>query len=512
MKNVKEDFDLMVKNSLDGMEIPPPADLKKGVFNILGRYALMQNIKRNGIYLLLIILFSALGIFAYKTINNPAAKLAEDNKLKSVAFNSNASNAMDNSQSNTYENQNIPESNNPVNKNANLNNDNTPAIIKSAEKITDNNKKQKTVFAVDPQKSLAGKKNQTISATNEKTFTASNYQTQSLTNEQTYAETKVQTVNSAGSANINFSGTYENKSVIFTSPKIKTQNLIPASADLLILNTTEQTKKFNNPLLWSIGINAGHSLYQNQMIKLPSSFDDNNYSFNTSMDFPSVIIGLDARAEKKHFFFDFGVQFAHFSEIVRSGDVMLNPHEEQFVNLAGQTLHIDTAGGYYHYYYLCDSIVRVQDSVWTWKIDSSLVNNYDTINKKVYDTLKNPEWRNSYTFIEIPFFFGWQYNFGKVNIGLKTGPLLSMLIGTKGYIPSNISENATMNETGAEFKKFRLGLSWQVSAVASYFISERMLIECQPYYRFAISGIKSPTGYTLKNNSLGLTVGIRYYF
>jgi len=512
MKNPREDFDLMVKNSLNGMEIPPPAGLKKGVFDILGRYALIQKIKRNGIYLLLILLFCALGIFAYKSNDVPAAKPAEHNHHNNVALNNYTAIVKKNNQNITDRNQTKPESKNPETIKTNLNNYTTPSNKKTAEKITKNANVQATVPAAVIQNPTSENTSQTVALTNKKIIAAANDQTSNLTNEQTFIETKVQTAYLAGSSNSNYPGISEKKPSIFTAPGIKISDVFPASADLLPLNSGTQAKKFHNPLLWSIGISAGHSLYQNQMISLPSSFDDNNYSFNTAMDFPSFSIGLDARAEKKHFFFDFGVQYAHFSEVISSADVMLNPHAEQLVNWTGQTLQIDTAGGYYHYYYLCDSIVRVLDSVWTWNIDSSLINNYDTINKKVYDTLKNPEWKNSYTFIEIPFFFGWQHNFGKINIGLKTGPLLSMLIGTKGYIPSNISENATLNETGSEFKKFRLGLSWQVSAVASYFISERMLIECQPYYRFTISGIKSPTGYTLKNNSLGLTVGIRYYF
>ena len=512
MKNTREDFDLMVKNSLDGMEIPPPAGLKKGVFDILGRYALIQKIKRNGIYLLLILLFCALGIFVYKSNDAPAAKPAEQNHHSNVALNNYTAFVKKNNQNITDKTQTEPESKKPEIINTNLKNYTAPSKTKPAEKITKNTNVKVPVPEIVPQNLKSENKNQTVAVTNEKTIVAANEQTSNLKNEQTFVETKVQTAYVAGSSNSNFSGTSENKPSIFTAPEIKTSDVFPASADLLPLNSGKQAKKFHNPLLWSIGINAGHSLYQNQMISLPSSFDDNKYIFNTSMDFPSFSIGLYARAEKKRFFFDFGVQYAHFSEIIRSANVMLNPHTEQLVNWTGQTLQIDTAGGYYHYYYLCDSIIRVLDSAWTWNIDSSLINNYDTINEKVYDTLKNPEWKNSYTFIEIPFFFGWQHNFGKINIGVKTGPLLSMLIGTKGYIPSNISENATLNETGSEFKKFRLGLSWQVSAVASYFISERMLIECQPYYRFTISGIKSPAGYTLKNNSLGLTVGIRYYF
>lgn len=511
MKNAREDFDLMVKNSLNGMEIPPPAALKKGVFDILGRYALMQKIKRNGIYLLLIILFCALGIYAYNTSGDTAAKPAEHSHHNNIAQNNHTAIVKKNNQNIIEKNQAKPESNNPETKNTNFNNYTTPSNIKPTEKNTKNLNAQASVPAGVHQNLKSENKNQNAAVTNEKTI-VTNYEQSSIpANEQTFVETKVQTAYTSSSSNSNFSETSKIESSVFTVPKIKTPDIFPASADLLSLNTGTQTKIFHNPLLWSIGINAGHSLYQNQIISLPASFDDNKYSFNTSMDFPSFSIGLDARAEKKHFFFDFGLQYAHFSEIIRSGDVMLNPYEEQLVNWTGQTLQLDTAGGYYHYYYMCDSIVRVLDSVWTWNIDSSLINNYDTINEKVYDTLKNPEWKNSYTFIEIPFFFGWQHNFGKINIGVKTGPLLSMLIGTKGYIPSNISEIATLNETGSEFKKFRLGLSWQVSAVASYFISERILIECQPYYRFTISGIKSPTGYTLKNNSLGLTVGIRYY-
>lgn len=530
MKNSEKDFDLLIKNSLSDIEVPPPEHLKKGVFGKLSRYALLHKIKRYGIYILLLVLISAVGIFAYKALHEPTALVAEKLDLNAGLNKEIPGNVLTKNQNNL--NLNPKETKSGIINNGN--NYNTGNSINSP--LTTNNvanssekypKKENKTYTNEINSNSGNTADKDDINANDKTHVKSgtikdisaevpkdikDHNKEFSNNiKQTTFETKEQTdLNIIEKSNSPIS---EKKRLVNTIPKMIILKNSPCSdISLSIINAASPAKKKYNPLIWSAGFNMGHSIYQNPLIQLPKAQDENNYSFNTSLNFPSAMAGLDFRAEKKHFFFDFGLQFSHFSENIKSDDLLLNPQGQQFYNFTGQTMNIDTGGGYYHYFWMCDSVIRIIDSVWTWKIDSSFTNNYDTINTTVYDTLNNPEWKNSYTFIELPFSVGWQYNFGKINIGLKTGPILSMLIGTKGFIPAYMNDQTNQNALDTEFRNFRIGLSWQVSAVVSYFISERILIECQPYSRFTITGIKSSSGYTLKNNSLGLMAGIRYYF
>lgn len=483
MKNFQEDFDLLMKTSLGNMEVSPPEKTKSDIFKKLSRYTLWYKIKRNSIFILAIILLNVLGIFSYKTINQTPSLIAKNVNQNKQINNISSINTQENNQNKNLQTLNETKSyNSLVNKNSN--------II--------NNKTKKNIITEPLANTSDIQNNMTENYSNSSQNTGFETKVNEQTNTSDLQTTKNETAN--------------NLRTTLAVPKMKTLNTINISDDFHITQNEFSTKKIKQALLWSFGINIGHSIVQNPMLSIPESFDDNNYSINSSMNFPSAILEMDFRAEKKHFFFDFGVQYSHFSETIKSDNILYNPQEKQYLNFTGQTTQIDTAGGYYHYYYICDSIIKIIDSVWTWRIDTNMIDNYDTLYNKIYDTMNHPEWKNSYTFIEIPFSVGWQYNFGKINIGLKTGPLLGILIGTKGFIPAYINESSSLTALNSEFKKFRLGLSWQISGVVSYFISERMLLECEPYYRFTVAGIKSTSAYRLKNNSLGLMLGIRYYF
>ena len=272
-------------------------------------------------------------------------------------------------------------------------------------------------------------------------------------------------------------------------------------------------EKLRQPLLWSAGFYVGHSLVQSDILHVLQTIGDAQSQYASEMQFPSGTIGINVRAEKRHLFFDFGLQYANFTEKISSNQLKYNPQNLEDINFLGQNLNIDTSGGYQHYYYMSDTAIRIVDSVWTWNTDSSLVSMYDTIHTKKYDTLRNTSWKNTYSFIEIPLSVGWQQSFGRMNLGFSTGPIISMLITTKGSMPYNLVESPTLIATTDEFKKYRFGMSWQISAFTNYQITNRMLLELSPYFRFNVLGIKSSGSESkLKSNSFGFQLSVRYYF
>jgi hypothetical protein len=280
-----------------------------------------------------------------------------------------------------------------------------------------------------------------------------------------------------------------------------------ASSEKSVINKNSKT-----PLLWSIGLNVGHSLIQSNLINTSEQTPDENFRMNSKLNFPSGFVGLNVRGERKHLFFEFGLQYSNFSEKISTNQLLYNSSEYPNIDCIGQNTVRDTNGGYWHYYYISTTKIIKHDSVWTWRIDSSLVNIYDTTYKQRYDTLNSPSWINTYYLVELPMNIGWMKNFNKVHLGFSTGPIISLLVGTKGKMPYNKNETEII-ATKQEFQRFKFAISWQISGIIDYQFSKRMLVEFSPYYRYTLLPYKSSaSSATLKNNSLGLQVGLRYYF
>jgi hypothetical protein len=284
----------------------------------------------------------------------------------------------------------------------------------------------------------------------------------------------------------------------------------------ILLTPTDNSNKVKDkktPLLWSIGFNLGHSLMQSNLIKTSEQVSDDNFIINTSTHFPSGHIGVNIRGERKHLYFDFGLQYASYSEKISTNMLLYNAQEYQNVDFLGQNTIIDTNGGYWHYFYLSTTTISIVDSIWTWRTDTNLISLYDTNYMQRYDTLKDPSWINTYSQFEFPVNIGWMKNFGRVNLGVSTGPILSLLVGTKGKMPYHITNNAEMVATRQEFQAFKFGISWQISGFVNYQFNDRMMIEFSPYYKHTLLPYKSSaSSATLKINSLGLQIGLRYYF
>jgi hypothetical protein len=292
-------------------------------------------------------------------------------------------------------------------------------------------------------------------------------------------------------------------------------NLINQDVGNVLLNSNNNSNPGVNKkssLLWSVGLDLGHSILQSGFIKTKEEVSDEVSAFHTSLNFPSGFVGLNIRAEKQHFFFDFGLQYASFSEKISTDQLLYNPTEFQNLEFLGQNTIIDTSG-YWHYFYLSTTSITIIDSIWTLRNDTTIINLYDTAYLQRYDTLKNPSWVNTYSQFEFPVNVGWMKSFGKVNLGISTGPIFSLLVGTKGKLPYHYTNGTELIATRQEFKAFKLGISWQITGLVNYQLTDRMTIEFMPYYRRTLLPFKSAvSSAVLRNNSLGLQIGFRYYF
>ncbi|HOH84180.1 MAG TPA: hypothetical protein PLI16_06155 [Bacteroidales bacterium] len=537
MKSPEKNFDELIKQQLSDIEIQPPAPLKKQVFGKLAMLAFFRYIKRNSLFVLLLLMISVLGIFSYNASRETGSDPKENNGYKSSSYktdNENDNTAAQKNQDITFDEKKSDATHNENtthNSNSNTNNntqdlaDNTTGSEKNIQPETEHSAAKTAVAPAINNSQKRHDDNLTSNLATSASGTPTEILPEYENNDHTQGNNLA--INKSGTAlqetsNAAASGVQEINKTTGYSPNVRTEFAISEMLTLPGLIDTENSlkvsyppapvNKMRQPLSWSVGMNIGHSLLQYPLTRLPENRDDDTYSYSSTLYYPSITAGIDIRAEKRHLFFEAGVQYALFTENIKSDNVLINPQNHQFYNFTGQTMNVDTGGGSYHYFWICDSVPRLLDSVWTWKIDTTYLNLYDTVNTKVYDTLHHPEWRNSYTFIELPLSVGWQYNFGRLNVGIKTGPIMSLLVGTKGFVPSGRNEQAYMNTLDSEFKKFSMGLSWHIATMVSYLINERILLECQPYYRMNLKSISTSSGYAMKNNSLGITVGVRYFF
>ena len=487
MKNQEEKFDLLFKEEIGNYELAPPPELKEKVFIEMQASGFFSKNGRNILIILSLLFISLMAVIT----------LLFFNANKTIAYGKPADATAFITEPAKSENKIISESQ----KNASY------KLLKS-NKLNENHYKNKPANEKKSSKNEAKPYNTNNSLI---VTTDPNLQTSQEVN-----------IKNKSEINITESSSLQEKSKNVNSPALAEtflpHRMINISSDAFSLfnkginENLVRNIKTKQPLILSIGFYAGHSLVQGPVLNISKTNNEDENNYTSMMQWTSGSIGMNVKIEKKHFFGEIGLQVSKFTEQINTDKILTNPSVFQNIDITQNSL-IDTTGGYYHYYYVSDSNVRVIDSVWTWKVDTSLYNVYDTVNKTTYDTITNPSWKNSYSFIDLPLSFGWQKNFGRFNFGIKTGPIINLLITTKGSIPIKYNNTIILTDIKDEFKKYQFGLSWQAAATLGYFISSNFAVECSPYYRFTLIGIKPiNTGAEIKNNSFGLQLGLRYYF
>ena len=493
MKNQKEKIDLLFKEEISDYEIAPPAELKEKVFIEIQASGFYNKKGRNILIISLLLVISLMAFITVLIFNNNTLAFG-----KSVKNYSSKTEAIEKSNILTSENNNkeiaittqdnkFKESKNKTQDHYNKNTQNKP--YKNDTKIT--SKQNETIITTDPdiQKSngISINDKPDIIINDSYVIKEKNNNTESSP-PTIYNNTSLQErIKNIGISNFSiYAGEINNKLV----RKIKTKQ----------------------PLLISMDLNVGHSLTQGSVLDVSKINNEDANKYTSKMQWPSGSIGMNIKFEKKHFFGEAGIQISKFTEEISTDKILANPNGFHTLDISGQNTQVDSTG-YYHYFYISDSNIRVIDSVWAWDIDTSFYNTYDDVYKTSYDTLLNPSWKNSYTFIDLPLTFGWQKNFGRFSFGIKTGPIINMLISVKGSMPTKYNNTIILSDIKNEFKKYQFGLSWQAAATVGYFLSSNIAVECSPYYRFTLFGIKPiNTGAEIKNNSFGLQLGLRYYF
>ncbi len=519
MKETEDKLNRKIRSDISNMEIMPPASAKTSVMDALARMATRKLLIKTGIIIIVMLITGISGAFLYKYFSNKAQHtIVELKNMQSTTSEPNINNkatTLQKSNTNTTENQ-IQENN------ADKKGGTVTADQNSIINIVNPSKNKNTISnAENNLRSESGNLNNKSNATT-KNFAGKKQTNKNIKLFTTKSQTVNKSVKSDNEINISFQEPItENgiESVSIEKPAESVRSYFDIQKIEVINNSdfnSDQIARlpelhFPSHFMWSYNFYLGHNVFQKPLLSFTGNNNDAVYKYASSMAFPSFTAGINFRAEKRHLFFDLGIQLSMFSEKLNADNALVNPHTIQVLNYTGQSSVIDTNGGYMHYTFISDSVIHIIDSVWTWRVDTSYFNTYDTNFSKIYDTLKNSSWKNTYTFIELPLAIGYEFNLGRFNLGLSTGPVLNMLACSKGYLPAYMNEETYFRNTQNELKKYSFGLSWNISLYAGILLNERWRFEIIPDYRFSIINIKS-VSYGLKSNSLGINCGLRYYF
>jgi len=481
-------IDDFIKKSMEGFEVRPPSQIKSSVFNKLFFYNLWLRRKRLLPFVIALLMVSS-GAIGY-SIYNPQLSISalKIYSIKKNTFKPLTQQPFENAQSEPQ-----------IQNDNKINNKET---VKSSKAIDE----QKS----EPTKILTQKND------NDKIIPAkeNNFNTQKNQNSNNNIIEKPALIalsNNSIQTPVNINPQEDIKTELITS-----YSPLPSPMALYNPNNLPEclasinSPKFKTQFLWSGSINYDIPIYSNSRTFEGSDQLAQKYSSSFKNTFGPI--GINFRAEKKNLFFDFGIKYSSFQEKIQTPFGLTNPYDKENIDLIGHYITVDTSA-YYHYYWISDSTVRIIDSVWTVEFDSTSHNLYDTTYTKIYDTVHNPVLSVKYTRLDFPLFIGWNTMVKRFQFGVSTGPIINLFINTNNSISPDYIYYETFKDLNGKFSKFKVGLSWQISASAGYFITNRLVVELSPYYRFRVINVKPDySNATIRTSEIGVNAGIRYFF
>ena len=159
------------------------------------------------------------------------------------------------------------------------------------------------------------------------------------------------------------------------------------------------------------------------------------------------------------------------------------------------------------------------DDVYLVTFDSTengVVPTYFTEEVAVYDTIDHyaiTETQASYTYLEVPLLFGYQYDFGRVSLFARGGPAASFLINRN--IPVQDPEERARVVNVDYQVPTRSQVNWQLmfGAGIDYKLSERISFGLEPTFRYALKSEYDLSGdLSGSAHSFGIRAGLNYKF
>jgi hypothetical protein len=190
----------------------------------------------------------------------------------------------------------------------------------------------------------------------------------------------------------------------------------------------------------------------------------------------------------------------------------LSPNGNPYTFQSGNNYYlVDTSLGYWHYTYVLDSAIHVDDSVWAWETDTTQVWIFDSLYQTAYhDTLDMTRLDVRYSLVEVPLYFGYESTFGRFGYKLQAGILPGLLLRQSGQF-YNGSE--IVNVPSSLFPASRFCLSGEINVSAIYSLTDQWVISAGPKFKKSILPMKDVQSVWQQSwTQWGIQVGIKYFF
>jgi hypothetical protein len=148
--------------------------------------------------------------------------------------------------------------------------------------------------------------------------------------------------------------------------------------------------------------------------------------------------------------------------------------------------------------------------------ENGVVPTYFTHEVAVYDTIEHyavTETQSSFTYLEVPVLFGYQFEFGRFSIFAKGGPAASFLVGKKMPV-QDPEEGARIVNVDYQVPS-RSTVNWQLmlSAGVGLQLSDRIGFSLEPTFRYSLKSEYDMSGNAGGNAcSYGVRAGLNYKF
>ena len=158
----------------------------------------------------------------------------------------------------------------------------------------------------------------------------------------------------------------------------------------------------------------------------------------------------------------------------------------------------------------------------TGYIGKSLFNKYDSSYLIVYNPVTSNTTINvdtttplSYTYLRIPLYFTKQFfHFNKLNLGLKTGPNLELLITKKETLPEySLSGTSLVGVQDNSYEMVSTSWQWLFAPQFSWDITDKIVFRIEPSVVFYLNNrYDSQSQLSSKPYGIGIWTGLRYDF
>lgn len=321
--------------------------------------------------------------------------------------------------------------------------------------------------------------------------------------------------------------------------------------DTLIVENIELVTMKNSISNWSItprigvfsaqSVHTGSNSNSSEMADIYNQATNNNLSFSygigANYDYKAwrISSGLDYTLIQEEFNYETReIETAPVTKYTLSenGHYMNVVENITYVSELTYDIIFDTISATYTVNEVEYENYSVIDTIWRYKVDSTIIQvsdsiaviNYDTVRIATYDTayynsidtnVYTTYYQNinKYTYIDIPLMVGYGFNIKKFTIRPTVGAIFGIMLNAKGKGVSMQDRNIVYTLDDSDLPFMNLQVSMLIGLGIEYRIQENLLIYVQPFYRRNLTSVyKSSVLIDKRFTGIGASFGLSFYF